>query len=142
MGCTYDNVFCDNTSNYQGRHRVNPTVVCSQGSYRSGFRDVSTLVHIGEVSGAPFMGLSPKSVWRVSPDGEVRDTFGKLEQVFEMDEPVFFEIYGGVEREGGPNTSYHSSWAAELVPSVRAVGTVSQEKTVPSVGIGGTAANV
>jgi 2-succinyl-5-enolpyruvyl-6-hydroxy-3-cyclohexene-1-carboxylate synthase len=32
-------------------------------------------------------------VWRVSEDGEIRDTFRKLRYVFEMPERNFFEYY-------------------------------------------------
>ena len=34
-----------------------------------------------------------KEVWRVSPDGELRDTYGKLTKVFEMREEFFFGTY-------------------------------------------------
>jgi 2-succinyl-5-enolpyruvyl-6-hydroxy-3-cyclohexene-1-carboxylate synthase len=34
-----------------------------------------------------------KEVWRVSEDGEVRDTFNKLRYIFEMDEQAFFDYY-------------------------------------------------
>lgn len=106
-------VFCDNTSNYQGGFRVNPSIVVCQRSYRSKLREVSTLIHVGEVSGAPYMGVIPSCVWRVSPDGEVRDTFGKLDSVFEMDELAFFEIYGGVEVTGEPSTGFRDAWLTE-----------------------------
>ena len=106
-------VFCDNTSNYQGKFRVNPTIVGCQRSYRSKLCEVSTLVHIGEVSGASYMRVLPSHVWRVSPDGEVRDTFGKLDNVFEMDELAFFEVYGGVEGAGEHATGYRDAWLAE-----------------------------
>ena len=39
------------------------------------------------------MNLSPKRVWRVNPDGEVRDTFYTLENVFQMSEEMFFRYY-------------------------------------------------
>ena len=53
------------------------------------------LIHLGEVSGDTYTTgkLRPKYVWRVSPDGELRDTFKKLTNVFEMDEQTFFLHY-------------------------------------------------
>jgi 2-succinyl-5-enolpyruvyl-6-hydroxy-3-cyclohexene-1-carboxylate synthase len=57
--------------------------------------NVDLLIHIGEVSGDTYTTgrLNPKEVWRVSPDGEVRDLFKKLVYVFEMDEQYFFTQY-------------------------------------------------
>src|SRR5690606_32428998 len=37
--------------------------------------------------------VSGKVVWRVSADGEIRDTFRKLKYVFEMPEQRFFDHY-------------------------------------------------
>jgi 2-succinyl-5-enolpyruvyl-6-hydroxy-3-cyclohexene-1-carboxylate synthase len=59
-----------------------------------------TLIHIGEISGE-YYGLrriSGKQVWRVSKDGEIRDTFRKLRYVFEMAEQTFFERYAESKR--------------------------------------------
>jgi 2-succinyl-5-enolpyruvyl-6-hydroxy-3-cyclohexene-1-carboxylate synthase len=52
------------------------------------------MIHIGEVTGDyPSISLSGTEVWRVNPDGEIRDTFRKLTTVFEMEEFVFFTKY-------------------------------------------------
>lgn len=37
--------------------------------------------------------LETKQVWRVNPDGEIRDTYGKLKYVFEMEELEFFSSF-------------------------------------------------
>jgi 2-succinyl-5-enolpyruvyl-6-hydroxy-3-cyclohexene-1-carboxylate synthase len=51
-------------------------------------------IHIGEVSGDyANIAMAGREVWRVSEDGEIRDTFRKLRYVFEMDEKTFFERY-------------------------------------------------
>ena len=48
-------------------------------------------IHIGEITGDyPLINMVGKEVWRVSDDGEIRDTFGKLRYVFEMPETEFF----------------------------------------------------
>ncbi|MCD8303917.1 MAG: 2-succinyl-5-enolpyruvyl-6-hydroxy-3-cyclohexene-1-carboxylate synthase [Prevotellaceae bacterium] len=86
-------VFCDHTSGYHGKYRVQVALIGAQRRYRSSVRDVDTLVHIGEVSGN-YYGVLPSCVWRVSEDGELRDTFGRLRYVFEMAELEFFQHYG------------------------------------------------
>lgn len=88
-------VFCDHTSGYQGRYQVNFTLVNGQINSTSDLLNVDLLIHIGEVSGDTYTTgrLNPKEVWRVSPDGEIRDLFKKLVYVFEMDEQHFFTQY-------------------------------------------------
>ena len=86
-------VLCDQTSNYKGKYRVYPTLVCSQTEYTSDCRNVDLLIHIGNISGSDMLFMKPKSVWRVDPDGKVRDTFKKLHYVFEMEERDFFKKY-------------------------------------------------
>ena len=59
---------------------------------------IETLIHIGQESGdygIKSIFPSLKEVWRVDSDGELRDYFGKLTKVFEMDAKNFFEYYSG-----------------------------------------------
>lgn len=88
-------VFCDHTSGYQGKYRVNFTLVDGQFIFETRLTDLDLLIHIGEVSGDTYTTgkLKPKKVWRVSPDGVVRDTFKKLQYIFEIDEELFFRRY-------------------------------------------------
>lgn len=88
-------VFCDNTSGYQGHYRFASTLVHAQyGLYRK-IDCPDLLIHLGEVSGDTYTTgqLRPKKVWRVNPDGEVRDLFKKLEYTFEIEEIDFFQHY-------------------------------------------------
>lgn len=86
-------VFCDHTSGYYGKYKVNYALVCYQ-PLATETRDMDVLIHIGEVSGDYYgLSLRPKTVWRVSPDGEIRDTFHRLSLVFEMTEKAFFSHY-------------------------------------------------
>jgi 2-succinyl-5-enolpyruvyl-6-hydroxy-3-cyclohexene-1-carboxylate synthase len=56
-------------------------------------------VHIGEISGDYYsLNMIGKEVWRVSEDGEIRDTFKRLRYVFEMDEMTFFKHYTSTSR--------------------------------------------
>ena len=84
-------VFCDHTSGYKGKYRVLWSLVSAQKvSWSESQPDV--LIHIGEISGA-YMNVTGSHVWRVSEDGEIRDTFKKLRYVFEMSESKFFRHY-------------------------------------------------
>lgn len=98
-------VFCDHTSGYTGKYKVNFALVCSQKDYKSKLTNPDLLIHIGEVSGDTYSTgkISPKKVWRVSEDGEIRDLFHKLDSVFEIDELSFFKHYALGE---GNKTSY------------------------------------
>ena len=51
-----------------------PHLACSQDMYQAEVKNVDVLIHIGNISGAS-MHTRPKEVWRVNPDGKVRDTF-------------------------------------------------------------------
>lgn len=86
-------VFCDHTSGYNGTYRVNFSLV-NLLPYKVPERDIDVLIHIGEVSGDYYgRNIFPKQVWRVSEDGEMRDTFGKLTEVFQCNEYSFFSHY-------------------------------------------------
>lgn len=88
--------FCDHTSGYNGRYKVFYALVGAQPAPND-LRNLDLLVHIGEVSGNYCgLGLSAKQVWRVSEDGELRDFFGTLSNVFEMPEARFFRHYASV----------------------------------------------
>ena len=70
------------------------------------------MIHIGEISGAYFRFKNTK-VWRVNQDGEVRDAFKLLTDVFEMDELSFFTHYNTQCEKSIPNT-YYTEWINEL----------------------------
>ena len=85
-------VFVDHTSGYKGKYRVPISILASQEKDYCNLTNIDILVHIGEVSGG-YIGVRPRAVWRVNPDGELRDTYHKLSYVFEMEEQVFFTHY-------------------------------------------------
>lgn len=87
-------VFCDHTSGYYGKYKVVHSISSSQrfSDYKGMKPDLS--IHIGEITGDYGAGsIIGNSVWRVSEDGEIRDTFRKLKYVFEMSELEFFRKY-------------------------------------------------
>lgn len=88
-------VFCDHTSGYYGKYSVHFTLVLDQNDSVCELRDLELMIHLGEVSGdsPTSSGLRANQVWRVSEDGELRDTFKKLTSVFEMSELSFFSYY-------------------------------------------------
>lgn len=87
-------VFCDHTSAYKGKYRIQSALSGSQHMFdHKEFRS-DILIHIGEITGDyASLRMVGKQVWRVSEDGEIRDTFRKLKFVFEMPEKSFFEHY-------------------------------------------------
>jgi 2-succinyl-5-enolpyruvyl-6-hydroxy-3-cyclohexene-1-carboxylate synthase len=107
--CSTNNavVLCDHTSNYKGKYRVLYTLAASQSpDHPASQPDI--LIHIGEISGDYYtlaLGKKAKEIWRVSEDGEIRDTFRKLRYIFEMPEQGFFEKYAN-EKIETPNHYY------------------------------------
>lgn len=87
-------VFCDHTSGYYGKYKVVHSLSSSQmlSEFNEIKPDIS--IHIGGVTGdysiAKIIG---NIVWRVSEDGEIRDTFRKAQYIFQMREKDFFEYY-------------------------------------------------
>lgn len=111
--CNNAIVICDHTSGYRGKYRVNYGLAGCQVLLDSKINLPDVLIHIGQVSGDYYgINIGGKAVWRVSPDGEIRDTFRKLTHVFEMDELSFFEYY--TERNNSARNEYYSSCQSQL----------------------------
>lgn len=104
-------VICDHTSNYKGKYRILGGLIERQKGYYANCRDFDLMIHLGEVSGAYFT-FKPVPVWRISSDGEVRDTFHGLEYIFEMEEVYFFEKMNQQTNSSRIN-SYLSEWKSE-----------------------------
>lgn len=91
-------VLIDHTSNYRGKGAINSALLLSQPAREEFYPGLmpDLLIQIGEITGdySSFgPGYSAKEVWRVSEDGEARDLFNKLSEVFEMSEENFFAHY-------------------------------------------------
>lgn len=92
-------VFCDHTSNYKGKYKILDSLFGSQDNARPSVLDWDLLIHIGYVSGE-YTSVRAKEVWRVNPDGELRDVFGKTTKIFQMEEIEFFNHYkDGVKQD-------------------------------------------
>lgn len=97
-------VFCDHTSGYRGRYRVQYALAAAQEMLDNSACRPDVMIHVGEVTGDyASLSMAGKTVWRVSEDGEVRDTFRRLRYVFEMSEQAFFERYS---RESPASNAY------------------------------------
>ena len=109
-------VFKDHTSNFNGKFGVEYSLVAAQ-NYPYATRQMDLLIDMGEMSGA-YMNLQPKSVWRVNPDGEIRDRWKKLTKVFEMEEIDFFKHYNALRSET-TETGYYAECSAEYADLLR-----------------------
>lgn len=91
-------VFCDRTSNYDGKYRIDYALIAAQTQWNPPTATPELLIHIGEVSGDTYTQgkLKPQITWRVSEDGEIKDTFQTLQNVFEMSDADFFAYYANI----------------------------------------------
>lgn len=84
----------DHTSGYQGRYRVLGALIAGQLNRDPALPRPQLLIHVGEITGDYYgSGIGSKEVWRVNPDGEIRDPFKRLSYVFECNEADFFRHY-------------------------------------------------
>lgn len=95
-------VLTDHTSNYNGKYKIPLALGINQAPLnkaRIPAYSVDVLIHIGEVSGeeGAMRMVRSRETWRVSEDGEIRDTFRNMSYVFEMPEHIFFESYSNGE---------------------------------------------
>lgn len=85
-------VFCDHCSSYKGEFRQVDALLNMQGA--AGLNEIRLLIHFGEITGDHFnMGGHAQEVWRISKDGQLRDRYDKLTNVFDMPDCLFFEHY-------------------------------------------------
>lgn len=89
-------VFTDNTSNYRGKYNVLAPLMASQDLCAFDETAVDLLIDIGNITGASIE-ISSNEIWRVNPDGVIRDTYKKLTKVFQMEEAVFFNYYAAAD---------------------------------------------
>ncbi|WP_439114136.1 thiamine pyrophosphate-binding protein [Hydrogenophaga sp.] len=105
-------VFYDHTSGYRGKAGLLYSLAAAQTALDQTDYRPDVLIHIGEVSGDyATLNMAGGQVWRVSEDGEIRDTFRKLRYVFEMPEKSFFERYTQPEPA---ESTYYQACASRL----------------------------
>ena len=105
-------VLADHISNYKGKYRINPTVVSSQTQYKPHCCEIDLAIYIGDISSSYRKNYQIKRVWRVNPDGMIRNVFGNTSAVFEMSEYLFFKHYSKSSIEH--STAYYELWKEEI----------------------------
>lgn len=112
-------VLCDHTSGYYGKYRIQSSLIGAQKDSIT-FKDIDLLIHVGEISGDYYSIKRPCRVWRVSEDGEIRDTFHKLTNIFEMPVLEFFRHFAGCADSSDNNILLQESKAeyAELMAMI------------------------
>ena len=117
--CTGAVVFCDHTSGYYGKYRLLFSLVASQENIDKSKFKPDLMIHIGEVTGDyPLIYLSASEVWRLNPDGEIRDTFGKLKNVFQMSETSFFNYYTNKEISNSDYYNHCKNYLNKLTENI------------------------
>ena len=116
-------VLIDQSSSYKGKYGVLATILACQANATDfdALLKPSLLIYIGEQSGDYYMlgklAKGAKSVWRVSPDGELRSPFGKLQNVFQMSEQEFFSRYV----ESAPSTETRDDYLKSLSEATKKI---------------------
>lgn len=100
-------VFTDPASNYCGKYKI-PYELAALQKIDDDNKNPDLLIHIGTMSDHPTIVGTPKNVWRVAEDGEIRDRYHKLSYVFEMPEQLFFEYYSKVAVQTGDDSYFKS----------------------------------
>lgn len=101
-------VFCDHTSAYRGKYRVLFALAATQEMLDLSEQQPDITIHIGEITGDyESLAMIGKQVWRVSPDGELRDTFRRLTNIFQITELDFFNSYS--ERKSENSKEYFTA---------------------------------
>lgn len=112
-------IYSDHTSNYSGKYSLNANIMVSNmsDSFFSKEMKPDVVITIGGLTGdygiygRLFAGNSNLfEHWRVSSDGDVVDTYGKLTKIFEATEQQFFDSFCRKEVEH----SYYKEWKTQL----------------------------
>lgn len=102
-------VLCDQTSNYNGKYGIYVGLLNLCGNDSQKFMNFDYLIHIGNISAT--WPTHAREIWRVNPDGEIRDTYKKLTKIFEMSEKEFFKKLASNNTEVG--NTYYTTWKKE-----------------------------
>lgn len=104
-------VVMNHASNYKGDFGYNPDLINNMALYDPDTPLAELVIYIGSVSRYS-SGMKEKAMWRVSPDGEIRDIEKKLTHVFAMDEADFFRYYAD-KKPGVKRNDYARQWQGE-----------------------------
>lgn len=106
-------VLCDSISNYHGKYGVYYTLLTSQTEQCYACASMDLCIYIGDISSAYGKSFKIGTVWRVNPDGKLRDMLrrygGRQQYVFEMEELTFFDYYAQLDIPP-VKSSYLAEW--------------------------------
>lgn len=105
-------VIRNHASNYTGGYGYNPDLINNMKQYIPKTEKADLVIYIGSISRYN-SGMSEKSMWRVNPDGIIRDPEKKLTHVFAMEEADFFRYYADLKKRE-KNNSYAKQWQDEV----------------------------
>ena len=95
----YDSVvLCDHTSNYNGKYKLNVALTYVQEQYLSPNK-FDLIIYLGDITGDYYSAraLFNGDLWRVSPDGEIKDRFRNTKYVFKVADETFFDYYCNIK---------------------------------------------
>ena len=107
----------NHASNYHGDFGYNPDLISNMADYTPATERAELVIYIGSVSRYN-SGMKEKEMWRVNPDGEIRDIEKKLTHVFAMEEIDFFQYYAD-KKKGIRNDSYAKEWQSEYYEIIK-----------------------
>jgi 2-succinyl-5-enolpyruvyl-6-hydroxy-3-cyclohexene-1-carboxylate synthase len=138
-------VFGDRTNGYNGRYFLNSSlggVNLTRKHTNFATYSPTLTIHLGEITGdyssMDTFNKSNGPVWRVSEDGELRDTFKRLKYVFEMNESDFFGKYI-CEEYKDKNISFFENWKEYIstlrnsLPELPFANSWIAKKTMPEI---------
>lgn len=106
-------VIRNHASNYTGDYGYNPNLINNMKQYESKTEKADLVIYIGSISRFK-SGMNEKEMWRVNPDGKIRDIEKKLTYVFAMEEVSFFRYYANLKK-GYNNRDYAKQWQNESI---------------------------
>ncbi len=113
-------VFASHISGYHGKYKVNPALLGSDFK-QEGLMRADLVIHIGENDAT---NIKSTTCWRVSEDGEVRDTFKVLNSLFNVDEITFFTRYNDTNK---CNTEYWDNCMQGITQAEKNLCTIIDE---------------
>lgn len=109
-------VFSDLISGYHGQYSINAGILVAQRNYKASCLSADLVIHLGEIG---WTSAKSKQTWRVSLDGEIRDTYHNLTYLFDMDICSFFSRY--LDINVAENTYYEQAKqdVAEVINEIK-----------------------
>ena len=102
----------NHASNYTGEYGYNPDLINNMKQYTPQTEKADLVIYIGSISRYN-SGMNEKAMWRVNPDGMIRDFEKKLTHVFAMEEADFFRYYAN-QKKNVKHNSYAKQWQEEV----------------------------